>query len=109
MRAMNTQIKNMQKLKHSLQLINKESNLAERIKQENSNSGSFWATNKKLEAEIDQCLHRLKELDARTEKLAGEEFTICRDIDEVEERIKELLVSRTPDHVRKAEPLYRDK
>lgn len=95
--------------------LNKMSNmyrdisLQERKSYELNRSQEFWTYNKNIESEIDGLLKRLKYYDQELEKDNAEIHEICRQLDQVDESIKDILVSKSDSHVSRAEPLFANK
>lgn len=63
-------------------------------------SQDFWNDNKGFEGDIDNLLKRLKYFDSELEKSNTEIQDMCRNLDEIEDTIKELLNNKTDDHLR---------
>ena len=51
-------------------------------------------------------MEKLKCIDKQLERESGEVMEICRELDQVEERLKSFAGAKTPDHMQKIEPLF---
>lgn len=78
-------------------------------KTEIQRSTEFWQNNKQLEQEIDNLLKQLKYFDQELENQYKQVQDICRTLDQIEDNIRLLLVNKTDDSVKKAEPLFLQK
>ncbi|EAR92749.3 hypothetical protein TTHERM_00322930 (macronuclear) [Tetrahymena thermophila SB210] len=99
------------KMKKVVQSVTKDisSNTHEKQKLEMSRSADFWNTNKNYEDEVDILLSKLKQLDSDLEKCNYQIQEVCRNLDNMEEQIKILLLTKDEDHVRRAEPVFNQK
>ena len=68
---------------------------------EEQRSEQFWGRNRKLETDIDNTLEKLKLVDKQLERENGEVMEICRELDQVEERLKSFAGAKSPDHLQK--------
>ncbi|KAL4446655.1 hypothetical protein ABPG74_005593 [Tetrahymena malaccensis] len=81
----------------------------DRKKLELSRSSDFWNTNKSFENEIDSLLTKLRFFDSELEKSNIEIQEVCKKLDTIEDNIRDLLLQKSEDHVKRAEPLFQHK
>ncbi|CAD8200004.1 unnamed protein product [Paramecium pentaurelia] len=74
-----------------------------------SKSQEFWQHNKNVETEIDNLLKKLKYFDNELEKDNNEIYEICRQLDSIDDNIRDLLITKVDDNVQRAEPLFANK
>ncbi|CAK58176.1 unnamed protein product (macronuclear) [Paramecium tetraurelia] len=74
-----------------------------------SKSQEFWQHNKNVETEIDNLLKKLKYFDNELEKDNNEIYEICRQLDTIDDSIRDLLITKVDDNVQRAEPLFANK
>ncbi|CAD8121779.1 unnamed protein product [Paramecium sonneborni] len=74
-----------------------------------SKSQEFWQLNKNVETEIDNLLKKLKYFDNELEKDNNEIYEICRQLDTIDDNIRDLLITKVDDNVQRAEPLFANK
>ncbi|CAD8202460.1 unnamed protein product [Paramecium octaurelia] len=74
-----------------------------------SKSQEFWQYNKNVETEIDNLLKKLKHFDNELEKDNNEIYEICRQLDTIDDNIRDLLITKVDDNVQRAEPLFANK
>ncbi|CAK60770.1 unnamed protein product (macronuclear) [Paramecium tetraurelia] len=74
-----------------------------------SKSQEFWQYNKNVETEIDNLLKKLKYFDNELEKDNNEIYEICRQLDTIDDNIRDLLITKVDDNVQRAEPLFANK
>ncbi|KRX02927.1 hypothetical protein PPERSA_13181 [Pseudocohnilembus persalinus] len=107
--VMNTQ--NVSRMQKIVNTVTRDINTNTQVKQkqEMSKSGDFWNANKSFESEIDNLLKKLKYLDGELEVSHKEIHENCRSLDQIEDSIRDLLVTKKEDHVKRAEPLFNQK
>ncbi|KAM3134224.1 hypothetical protein pb186bvf_013644 [Paramecium bursaria] len=102
------QQKSLGKMQKMMQTVMKDT-IQDRKNFELTRSQEFWNGNKVIESEIDTLLKRLKYYDSELDKDNSEIYEICRQLDAIDEQIKDLLISKLQDNVQRAEPLFANK
>jgi hypothetical protein len=54
-------------------------------------------------------LGKLKQVDFNLEKQTVEVANICKSLDAIEDTLKEVVLKKSQDHIKKAEPLFINK
>lgn len=74
--------------------------------EQDSKSREFWVLNKKYESDVDSMLAKLKQVDHNLEAQSMEVANICKALDTIEDSLKEVVLKKSEDQMRKAEPLF---
>lgn len=93
------------------QLLRKSGETSERRlgESEMKVSQEFWHLNKQKEGEIDQYLRQLQQLDNQIIELTEQVRQLNTIMDDLDDRIRDILIHKTPDSMYKAEPLFQQK